>query len=34
MSVVTLSYKVDGFLKVYDPNNGEIFVEKHHRYSR
>jgi hypothetical protein len=29
MSVVTLSYKVDGFLKVYDPNNGEIFVEKH-----
>ena len=29
MSVVTLSYKVDGFLKVYDPNNGEVFVEKH-----
>ncbi len=28
MSVVTLSYKVDGFLKVYDPNNGEVFVEK------
>jgi hypothetical protein len=29
MSVVTLSYKVDGFLKVYDPNNGEVFVDKH-----
>jgi hypothetical protein len=28
-SVVTLSYKVDGFLKVYDPNNGEVFVDKH-----
>ena len=29
MSVITLSYKVEGFLKVYDPNNGEIFVDKH-----
>lgn len=29
MSVVTLSYKVEGFLKVYDPNNGEVFVDKH-----
>jgi len=28
MSVVTLSYKIDGFLKIYDPNNGEVFVEK------
>lgn len=28
MSIVTLSYKVEGFLKVYDPNNGEVFVEK------
>ena len=28
MSVITLSYKVEGFLKVYDPNNGEIFVDK------
>jgi len=28
MSVVTLSYKVEGFIKIYDPNNGEIFVEK------
>lgn len=28
MSVVTLSYKVEGFLKIYDPNNGEVFVEK------
>jgi len=29
MSVVTLSYKVEGFLKIYDPNNGEVFVDKH-----
>lgn len=29
MSVITLSYKIDGFLKIYDPNNGEIFVDKH-----
>ena len=29
MSVITLSYKVEGFLKIYDPNNGEIFVDKH-----
>lgn len=28
MSVITLSYKVDGFLKIFDPNNGEVFVEK------
>jgi hypothetical protein len=28
MSVITVSYKVEGFLKIYDPNNGEIFVEK------
>ena len=28
MSVVTLSYKVEGFLKIFDPNNGEVFVEK------
>ena len=28
MSVITLSYKVEGFIKIYDPNNGEIFVEK------
>ena len=25
---VTLSYKVEGFLKIYDPNNGEVFVDK------
>ena len=29
MSVITLSYKVEGFLKIYDPNNGEVFVDKH-----
>jgi hypothetical protein len=28
MSVITLSYKIDGFLKIFDPNNGEVFVEK------
>ena len=28
MSVITVSYKVEGFLKIYDPNNGEVFVEK------
>jgi hypothetical protein len=29
MSVITLSYKVEGFLKIYDPNNGEVYVDKH-----
>lgn len=29
MSVITLSYKIDGFLKIHDPNNGEVFVDKH-----
>ena len=28
MSVINLSYKVEVFLKIYDPNDGEIFVEK------
>ena len=28
MSVITLSYKVEGFIKIYNPNNGEIFVDK------
>jgi len=28
MSVITLSYKIEGFLKIFDPNNGEIFVNK------
>lgn len=28
MSLITLSYKIEGFLKIYDPNNGEIFVDK------
>ena len=28
MSVITMSYKVEGFLKIYDPNDGEVFVEK------
>jgi hypothetical protein len=29
MSVITLSYKVEGFLKIYDPNSGEVLVDKH-----
>ncbi len=29
MSGITISYKVEGFLKIYDPNNGEVFVDKH-----
>ena len=28
MSVITLSYKIEGFLKIFDPNTGEIFVDK------
>ena len=28
MSLITLSYKVEGFVKIYDPNNGEVFVDK------
>ena len=28
MSVINLSYKIEGFLKIYDPNDGEVFVEK------
>lgn len=28
MSVITVSYKVEGFLKIYDPNSGEVFVDK------
>ena len=28
MSVINVSYKIEGFLKIYDPNNGEIFVDK------
>ncbi len=28
MSVITLTYKIEGFLKIYDPISGEIFVDK------
>ena len=28
MSVIKLSYNIEGFLKIYDPNNGDIFVDK------
>ena len=28
MSVITLSYKIEGFLKIHDPNTGEVLVDK------
>ena len=28
MSIINMSYKVEGFLKIYDPNDGEVFVDK------
>lgn len=28
MSIINLSYSIEGFLKIYDPNNGEIYVDK------
>jgi hypothetical protein len=28
MSIINLSYSIEGFLKIYDPKNGEIFVDK------
>lgn len=27
-SIITLSYNIEGFLKIYDPNTNEIFVNK------
>jgi hypothetical protein len=27
--MITISYKIDGFLKIYDPNSLEVFVDKH-----
>lgn len=29
MSGIQITYKIDGFLKIHDPNNGEVFVDKH-----
>ena len=29
MSHYTIPIKIDGFLKIYDPNNDEVFVDKH-----
>ena len=26
--MITLSYKIEGFLKIYDPNSLEVFVDK------
>ena len=28
MSVINLSYKIKGHIKIFDPNSGEIFVDK------
>jgi hypothetical protein len=28
MSGIQITYKIEGFLKIHDPNNGEIFVDK------
>jgi len=28
MSGITITYKIEGFLKIYDPNSGEILVDK------
>lgn len=28
MSIINLSYKVEGFIKIFDPNNGEVLVDK------
>jgi hypothetical protein len=28
MSIINLAFKVDGFLKIYDPNSKEVFVDK------
>jgi hypothetical protein len=28
MSIIQLGYKIEGFLKIHDPNNGEVFVDK------
>lgn len=27
--MITVTYTMDGFLKIYDPNTGEVFEEKH-----
>lgn len=29
MSGITISYKIEGFLKIFDPNTKEMFVDKH-----
>lgn len=29
MSSIQINYKIEGFLKIYDPNNGEVFIDKH-----
>jgi hypothetical protein len=28
MSIINVSYKIEGFLKIYDPNTNQIFVDK------
>ena len=27
--MIMITYKIEGFLKIYDPNSGEVFVDKH-----
>lgn len=29
MSIIRYPFQVEGFLKIYDPNDGEVFVDKH-----
>jgi len=29
MSAITITYKIEGFIKIHDPNTGEILVDKH-----
>jgi len=28
MSIINMSYKIEGFIKIFDPNTGEVFVDK------
>ena len=28
MSIINMSYKIEGFIKIFDPNTSEVFVDK------
>ena len=28
MSIINITYKIEGFLKIFDPNSGQVFVDK------